>query len=250
MPGYARAFNNLGLALHDSGNYAEALAHLRKAVELEPQIAECHYNLANTLAKLGRFDEMAAEYRRTLEIDPDYVEAHNNFGAAFYGRGQFDEAIAEFQAALNIKPDYTDARDNLGIAQSRREEIQKTLIRRREALRQRPDDPALLNDTAWMLATNPNASIRNGAEAVELAGRAVRLSGGREPAVLGTLAAAYAEAGRFSEAQDTARKALDLAARQDNHPLAESLKGKILLYEAGTPFREMSQPAAAGSTPP
>ena len=193
---------------------------------------------------------MAAEYHRVLEIDPGNVQAHNNFGVALYDHGQSDEAIAEFQAALNIKPDYTDARDNLGLARSWREKIQKTLIRRREALRQRPDDLALLNDTAWMLATNPNASLRNGAEAVELAGRAVRLSGGREPAVLGTLAAAYAEVGRFSEAQDTARKALDLAARQDNRPLAESLKAKIPLYDAGTPFREMSQPAAAGSTPP
>ena len=62
-----------------------------------------------------------------------------------------------------------------------------------------------------MLATNPNASVRNGAEAAELAERAARLSGGQKPAILGTLAAAYAEAGRFPEAVQTARKALKLA---------------------------------------
>ena len=110
-------------------------------------------------------------------------------------------------------------------------------------LREHPDDVALLNDTAWMLATNPNASIRNGAEAVELAQRAVQLSDNREPAILNTLAAAYAEAGRFSEALETARKAANLAARQNNRPLAESIKAKIPLYDAGTPFREMPQPA-------
>ena len=106
-------------------------------------------------------------------------------------------------------------------------------------LRARPDDVALLDDTARVLATNPNASIRNGAEAVELAQRAAQLSDRREPAILGTLAAAYAEAGRFSEAVQTARKALDLATEQNKQSLAESLKAKIPLYEAGTPCHEM-----------
>ena len=67
-------------------------------------------------------------------------------------------------------------------------------------IRSRPSDTNLLNDTAWILATNPNASVRDGAEAVELAQRAVKLSGGQEPAILDTLAAAYAEAGRFADA--------------------------------------------------
>ena len=124
---------------------------------------------------------------------------------ALPGRGRFDEAIAHFQKALEIKPDFAEAHNNLGIARSQWEGILKALAERRELLRSRPDDIALLNDTAWVLATNPNASIRNGAEAIELAQRAVQLSDGREPAVLGTLAAAYAEAGRFPEAVQTAR---------------------------------------------
>ena len=100
----------------------------------------------------------------------------------------------------------------------------------------------MLNDTAWLLATSPNVSVRNGVEAVELAQRAVRLSAGREPAVLGTLAAAYAEAGRSSEAVQTARKALGLAVQQNKPRLAESIRTKIRLYESGTPYREPSAP--------
>ncbi len=111
-------------------------------------------------------------------------------------------------------------------------------------LRARPDDIALLNDTAWVLATNPNASIRNGAEAVELAERAVRLSDGQEPAVMGTLAAAYAEASRFPEAVQTARKALDLATQQNKQPLAKSIKAEMALYDSQRPCRE-TQPSAA-----
>ncbi len=88
------------------------------------------------------------------------------------------------------------------------------------------------------MATNPNASARNGVEAVEYAQRAEKLSGGREPAILGTLAAAYAEAGRFPDAVRTARNALKLALQQNNSTLAESIKAKIPLYEVGTPFHE------------
>ena len=101
-----------------------------------------------------------------------------------------------------------------------------------------------------MLATCPEASVRNGAEAVELAQRAVQLSDGRVPAILGTLAAAYAEAGRFPEAVQTARKALDLATQRNELALAEEIKAKIPLYEAGTPFREPQQPSPMQSTTP
>ena len=92
------------------------------------------------------------------------------------------------------------------------------------------------------MATSPLASLRNGEEAVEIARRADQLSGGREPAILGTLAAAYAEAGRFSEALQTARKALDLAAQQNKQPLAKSIRAQIRLYESGRPYRESALP--------
>ena len=105
-----------------------------------------------------------------------------------------------------------------------------------------PKDAALLNDTAWILATSPEASLRNGVEAVELAQRAVELSGGQEPAILDTLAAAYAEAGRFAEAVQTAQKAAKLATQQNKQALAESIKARIRLYEAETPFRATPPP--------
>ena len=107
-----------------------------------------------------------------------------------------------------------------------------------------------MNDTAWLLATNPNASVRNGAEAVELAQRAIELSSGQEPAILGTLAAAYAEAGRFAEAVQTARKALELATQQNKPALAESIRAKIRLYEAGKPFRQSPSSTAKPSIRP
>ncbi len=177
-------------------------------MEIKPDFAEAHNNFGNALAGRGQIDEAIAHYQAVLEIKPDYAEAYNNLGVAFDGQGRLDDAIACIRKALEIKPEY-HARENLDVALSNRERILKALDERREALRLHPNDAALLNDTAWMLATNPNASIRNGAEAVELAERALKLSVGNEPAVLDTLAAAYAEAGRFPEAIATANKALD-----------------------------------------
>jgi protein O-mannosyl-transferase len=240
-PNFVEAHNNLGNALRGKGSNAEAIIHLRRATELSPQMAECHYNLANALVKPDQFDEMVAEYGKALEIRPDYAEAHSNLGAALVGRGRLDEAIVHFQQALELKPDYVDARHNLDIVRSQLETTHKALAERRELLRARPDDISLLNDTAWMLATNPNVSIRNGVEAVELAQRAVQLSGGREPAVLGTLAAAQAETGRFSEAIETAQQALALASSQNNSTLADSLRARIRLYQAGSPHDDVQQ---------
>ena len=166
------------------------------------------------------------------------------------GRGRFDEAIGHFEKGLTINPNDAEMRKNLGLVRSQLEALMNSLAQRREQLRLHPDDLTLVNDTAWLLATNPNASIRNGAEAVELAQRAMHLGEGREPAILGTLAAALAETGRFPEAVETARKALALATQQNNQSLAESIKVKLPLYEAGTPFREMEQPSAAHADSP
>jgi len=146
-------------------------------------------------------------YQTTIDRNPECWLAHNNLGNVLEGRGQIDEAIAHYKKALEIKPNYAEAHNNL----------------------------------AWVLATCPKPSLRNGAAAVALAEGAAKLSGRQEPEILDTLAAAYAEAGRFSEAVQTAQKALDLARQQNKQTLAESIQAKIRLYEAGTPFHELQQ---------
>ncbi len=241
-PEFEAAHCNLGNALADRGRLAEAIASYQQALTVMPDYAEAHNNLGNALIKEMRLDEAIAHYRRALEINPNYADAHYNLGNARNVRGEFDEAIVQYERALELNRNNANARGNLAITRLQREELLKALARQRELLRARPDDLALLNDTAWMLATDPNASIRNGAEAVALARRAVQLSKGQEPVVLGTLAAAYAEAGRFPQAIETARKVLQLATQQENRSLAKSVKAQIALYEAGTPFREMRAP--------
>src|SRR5208283_728347 len=75
-----------------------------------------HYNLAVAMASRGQFDDAIAHYRKALEIEPDHVAAHNNLGLALAGRGQVDEAIAHYQKALEVNPDYAEAHNNLAVA--------------------------------------------------------------------------------------------------------------------------------------
>jgi tetratricopeptide (TPR) repeat protein len=246
-PDHAEAHYNLGNALAKGGRFDEAMAQYRKALEIKPDHAEAHNNLGTAFVRLGRFDEAMAQYRKALEIKPNYAEAHYNLGTAFAGLGRFDEAVAQYRKALEIKPDYAEAHNNLGSAFVRLGRFDEAIAHYQKAVEIKPNYAEGHNNLAWLRATCPQASLRNDAEAIAHAQRANQLCGSRRPDVLNTLAAAYAEAGRFPEALATARKALDLATQQHGQPLADVLRSRIRLYEAGKPYR---QPPSASAPPP
>jgi protein O-mannosyl-transferase len=110
----------------------------------------------------------------------------------------------------------------------------------RDGIELLPNYATALQQAAWVLATSPESSLRNGTEAVKLALRAAQLSGGNDPVILDTLAAAYAEEGRFTDAALTARKALTLAEKGNQRLLTEALKARIALYMARRAFRDMN----------
>jgi tetratricopeptide (TPR) repeat protein len=188
-------------------------------------------------------------FEKAASVNPFFCNHHANLGTAYFNLGRLDEALAQFCWAAKLQPDNPAFGKNLSTILYRQGKIAEALAERRKVIELCPNDVYLLNDTAWLLATSPDASIRNGQEAVTLAERAVKFSNGEEPAVLATLAAAYAEGGRFAEAVKTARKALELAKRKNRTALAESIQAKLSLYEAGTPFRETSRPSAGTPSP-
>jgi len=116
--------------------------------------------------------------------------------------------------------------------------IRKVVAQSREALSLNPNLTGALNNLAWALAAGPNAELRNGAEAVGLAERACELTHYGEPLFLGTLAAAYAEAGRFPEAVTMAQKAEQLAASAGLTAVAAKNRQLLELYRSGKPYHE------------
>ena len=237
-----------GLDLAKKGQGDAAIAEWEKALELDPGDAKVHYCLGVALGQKGKPDEAITHFQKAVEVNPEFADAQDSLGVALGQKGRLDEAITHFQRAQELNPRNARADFNLAYALYSQGRISEALAYWRRGLRTEPDTLPVLNQVAWLLATCPKASDRNGAEAVELAGRAVQLSNGRDPAVLYTLAAAYAEVGRFPEAAQTARRAVALATQQNRQPLVEALKAALALYEAKTPFREVHEPSL--SLPP
>jgi tetratricopeptide (TPR) repeat protein len=230
------AHNNLGDALFQKGRVDEAIAHFQQALQIYPDYAEAHYNLGCALLQKGNVDEAIVQYQKTLQINPNYAKAHINLGNVLLKMGNVDEAIVQYQKALQIEPDNTDAHNNLGSALLTKGRMDEAIVQYQKALQIEPDYAKAQNNLAWVLATCPQASLRNGNEAVALAQRANQLTGDGNPVVLGTLAIAYAEAGRFPEAVETAQRALQLAETQSNTALADAIRSQLKLYQAGIPF--------------
>jgi protein O-mannosyl-transferase len=200
------ALNNLGIIFLDKGQLDDAISKLQAAIDLRPENAPAHDNLAKALLKKGLASEAMVHYRKFLEIEPGNVEARNTLGTALIQQGKVREAVDQWQDALAIQPENGNAASNL----------------------------------AWVFATCPEDSIRDGTRAAELGERAFRISGGKIPMIYKVLAAAYAENGRFAEAVETAQRGAELATVSGNSSLAAELESNIALYQSGRPLRDPS----------
>jgi len=171
-----------------------------------------------------------------LQIRP-YREVYLWLGDLLMSRSQPRAALTNYLTLVQFAPSsftHVKAGDALSMLGRSGEAIEQY----RAALKLSPDLVSALNNLAWILATDPAATNRNGDEAVQLAERAKTLTEQQVPGVVGTLAAAYAEAGRFDDAIKTAEAARTLAACKGDRPLTEK-NGKLLeLYKTGRPYRE------------
>jgi len=237
-PTSARAHNDLGVLLAESGRVADAVAQFDKAAELKPDYAAAHANLGGALRKLGKLDEALDELRKAVSMDARYAPAHYELGLVLFERGDAAGAIAEWRSALEIDPKYAEAHTSLAGALAAEGLTAEALEHWRAAIDLRSNDALALRRAAWTLATSPDATIRNGTEALVFAVRAMELSAGKDARVLDTLAAAYAEKSQFADAVLTARRAEARAIAENQPALAGEIKDRIALYEAGRPFRE------------
>ncbi len=177
-------------------------------------------------------------WTRTLACTTSNDVAHYGLGTAFMRKGNVSAAITQYRMALQIKPNYAEAHNNIGTALLQEGQAAEALSHYQEALQIEPANAKVRNNLAWLMATCPDASLRNGGKAVELARQANKLSGGADPGVLDTLAAAFAEAGNFGDAIRTAEKAMELARATGRQQLLEELKGELKRYQAGLPSRQ------------
>jgi Flp pilus assembly protein TadD len=275
-PGYAEAHLHLGIALAKKGQLDEAINQFQEVVLLEPNDVDAHYDLATALYNKGRMDEAIRQYQEVIRLRPDDVEAQHQLDKALNQKGQADEAIGQLEEAIRLKPDSVEPYDNLGdafAARGRFEEAieyyrqaiqinsnrpetfvhlgvafsqlgrtREAIAQYQEALKLNPNLVGALNNLAWVLAASSNDALRNGAEAVRLSERACELTHHDQPMFIGTLAAAYAECGRFPEAVAAAEKAEQLATAAGLTAVAAKNRQLLELYRAGKPYHEPRPP--------
>ena len=241
QPNFWDADYNLGTALLGKGQVDEAIFHCDKAVRMQPNDPDAQVALANALLQKRQIDDAIVHYQKAVAIRPDYFLARYGLGHALLERGKLDAAIEHSRAALLIQPNNADCQTILAIALDEEGQSVEAVKHYEKALEISPQSVSALNNLAWLLATGSNASLRNGARAIQLATQADQLSGGTNALVLRTLAAAYAEAGQFGKAIESARSAMQLGRSQGDDSLVTELQQQIALYELGLPYREIAK---------
>jgi tetratricopeptide (TPR) repeat protein len=235
-PDSAEAHACLGKALCEKGQLDEAVNQCQIALRIQPDFPVTYNNLGYCYFTIGRNDDAIAQFQKALQLKPDFYDAQFNLAYCYLSAGRLDEAIAEYQKGLKVHPTDVSAYYNLGFAYIRKKMPEEAIATYQKALDLDLQSVTARINLSRILATWPDASVRNGVRAVTLAEQANELSGGKDPVVLDTLAAAYAEAGRFPDARSAARQALQLAQDQSNGALATELESEIGLYEKNKPY--------------
>jgi len=246
-PDYAGAYYHLGNILMEQRNMTQAKLYYEQALRIEPNCVDAHNSLGIIFANQGNTERAKAEFEHEIRINPNHIEAHYNLGNIFLAQGDLTQAAAEYECAIGIEPGrtksnleaYINSHINLGVVLTQQGRPDKAMAYYEKVIVIDPNNTIAMNNLAWLLATYPDDNFRNGKRAVELAERACNITDYKIPKLLDTLAAAYAEEKRFTEAIETATKSLDLAALQKN-PAAQirQIRFRLEQYQTGKPFHQ------------
>jgi protein O-mannosyl-transferase len=238
-PSMGDAHQNLARALARSGRQQESLIHFRDAARLEPENSSIHNIYAVMLGEAGRTDEAMQEFQTALRLAPGSAATHVNLANLLVKQYAWDEAMAHYAEALHLNPAFVEARyyiASLLLKEGRTADAAAHCI---AALQIKPDYVPAMEGLAWIYATaGGKAASQHAAQAVRLAEQACRISGCKQSGEVDTLAAAYANAGRFEEAVKTAEEAFSIAKAAGEDDFADSIRARVDLYKKRAPFRD------------
>jgi len=209
------AYVYLGSALVKKQEIEEALKCFEIAAKLNTMNFNGQAGLAGALSIAGKLDEAVPHYQKALEINPDDLDNRYNYGLTLIDLERYDEALEQFTFVLKKNPQYSKAHRALAVVLNRKGDVAGALRHYEEALRLSPDDLNTLNNLAWLLAVSPDRNLRNGARALELAQELCSKTEYKMAGALDTLAAAFAQVGKFEEAVKWASRSLELTPPSD-----------------------------------
>lgn len=238
LPNFANSYLDIGLVYAAKGELNAAAMAFARAVALNPAVPSGHYNLGHAYDLLGRHEEAVAQFQAALRLNPNEVVAQQELGSVLLKLNKPREALPYCQAAAKVITNDAHLIFSIAYAFQAMHQPEKAIENYQRALRLNPDLVEALNGLAWIYATSPRAEIRNGPEAIRLALHACELTQRRKPDPLDTLAAAYAESGRFTDAQKVIEGIKTNSATTNNPAVLEMAKQRLILYESGRPMRE------------
>jgi tetratricopeptide (TPR) repeat protein len=216
--------------------HSEAL--LKHCIAVTKDNFAAHNILGVTFARQNRFEEARAQFVEALTISPQYADSLQNFGILLTEHGDFNDALSYLQQAVAVRPELSVVYCKLGLALDMKDQAEQAIIYYRECIRLRPDQQDACNNLAWLLATYPDPKFRDGAEAVRLAEHICDVTAYQKAPMIGTLAATYAEAGRFQDAIVAAEKAVAVARQAGEDSVVKRNEELLQLYRDGKPYRE------------
>jgi len=234
-PAFAEAFINLGIVLHRQERVREAADAYTRAVALAPREPRAHHNLGVALDELGMARDAERHFREAVAADPAFASSYARIAQIERARGDLTGAIASYGRALASNPDDVESRMGLGVLLGQTGDGVGALTSFRAASALAPDSPQPLLAMADLLANYPNPAVRQPAEAVRLAQRAVELTRRGDPVALLTLATAHAATGDLRTALTTAEEAAAVARQAGNAAVAQAAEVRLARYRAGRP---------------
>jgi tetratricopeptide (TPR) repeat protein len=237
-PDSAAAENNLARLLHTEGRSAEAIAHYQAALKIDPKLALAHNNLGILLIQQSRFAEGTTQLREAMRLNPTNAETVLNLASALNQQQQWTEAAELYSKVVRGDRPDPKAHFEYAVALAHLNRTREAMSQFAAALLLQPDFPDALDRLAWIASTDVHPEFRDGAQAVSMAERACELTGRQDPVKLKTLAAAYAETGRFAEASATLQTSIDLATKANRPELAEECKRMLEKFRRSEQWRE------------
>ena len=241
-PEVADPYNNRGNMYRLKGDYEQGIRDFDQAINLNPSHDLYYFNRGLAYRDKGNLGQAIGDFSTVIKLNPRFVHAYFNRGLAYQGKAELEKAIGDFSKAIELDSRFVQAYFNRGLVYQNKGDFEQAIGNFSKAIELNPRFVHACNNLGWILATHPEAQLRDGAEAVRLAERACALTGYKAPATLDTLAAAYAELGQFDKAVTTAEQAIQLARAAKSETLAKDIRSRLELYKAKRPHREQVGP--------
>jgi tetratricopeptide (TPR) repeat protein len=222
---------------HGASVYLDTLRERSSTPENEHGSISTRLFLARLLAERNETSQAIATFRQVLQIDPNQVTALVGISHAMLQQKRSAEAVEHLTRALEVDGQQTEAMAYLALARLQQGRTADAVEWYRKALRLRPGWVEVANNLAWILATHSDSEIRNADEAIHLAEQICETTNYQIPGMLDTLAAAYAEAGKYPEAIRTVDRAAAIARDEGQTQMLEKLLSRRQRYESRQPIR-------------